>query len=156
MLNAEVTFGAQHNQLFLSGHVLDTPVKTANSSEHVVFHQQCEEMLRGLNSVESTSIAVRQLLIQSAGDFLDIAQVAENLHVSERTLRRRLKAELTSFRSTFEEIRNMLAREYLLKTELTVADIAHLLGYSETVNFRRAFVRWNGVAPSQYRLQQVG
>ncbi|MFT7500434.1 MAG: AraC-like DNA-binding protein, partial [Rheinheimera aquimaris] len=39
------------------------------------------------------------------------------------------------------------------KTNLTVADIAHLLSYSETVNFRRAFVRWNGMTPSEYRQQ---
>ena len=53
------------------------------------------------------------------------------------------------------EIRDLLAREYLAKTDLTVADIAHLLDYSETVNFRRAFVRWNGVRPSDYRQQQA-
>ncbi|MBT3411747.1 MAG: helix-turn-helix domain-containing protein [Halieaceae bacterium] len=151
---APVTYDCEHSQLFLPPQVLDTPVKTANRSEHVVFQQQCEEILRGLNSVEKTTAAVRQLLIQSAGDFLDIAQVAESLHVSERTLRRRLDAESTNFRATFEEIKDLLAREYLVKTELTVAEIAHLLDYAETVNFRRAFVRWNGVTPSQYRLQQ--
>ena len=70
-------------------------------------------------------------------------------------MRRRLEAESTSFRSTFEEIRDLLAREYLAKTELTVADIAHLLGYSETVNFRRAFVRWNSLTPRGYRLEQA-
>jgi len=49
----------------------------------------------------------------------------------------------------------LLAREYLAATELTVAEIAHLLDYSVTVNFRRAFVRWNGVAPSEYRQQHL-
>ncbi|MEH6552372.1 MAG: AraC family transcriptional regulator [Pseudomonadales bacterium] len=155
VLNAEVIFGAERNQLFLPGHVLETPVKTANISDHVVFHQQCEEMLRGLASVQKTTAEVRRLLIQSAGGFLDIVQVAERLYVSERTLRRRLEAESTSFRTIFEEIRNLLASEYLAKTKLTVAEIAYLLDYAETVNFRRAFVRWNSVTPSQYRQQQV-
>jgi AraC-like DNA-binding protein len=150
-----VRFDCEHSQLFIPVQVLDTPVRTANRAEHVVFHQQCEEMLRGLNRVEKTTAAVRQLLIQSAGEFLDIAQVAEGLHVSERTLRRRLEAESTSFRSTFEEIRDLLAREYLAETELTVAEIAHLLDYAETVNFRRAFVRWNGVPPSEYRQRHM-
>ena len=150
-----VKFDCEHSQLFLPAHVLDTPVKTANRSEHVVFHQQCEEMLRGLDSAEKTTAAVRQLLIQSAGDFLDIAQVAEHLHVSERTLRRKLEAESTSFRVIVEQVRDLLAREYLAETALTVAEIAHLLGYSVTVNFRRAFVRWNGVTPSEYRKQHL-
>ena len=150
-----VKFNCEHSQLFLPAHVLDTPVKTANRSEHVVFHQQCEEMLRGLDSVEKTTAAVRQLLIQSAGDFLDIAQVGERLHVSERTLRRRLEAESASFREIVEEVRDLLAREYLTETELTVAEIAHLLDYSVTVNFRRALVRWNGVTPSEYRQRHM-
>ncbi|MDH3994110.1 MAG: AraC family transcriptional regulator [Gammaproteobacteria bacterium] len=153
--NVPVIFDCEHSQLILPPHVLDTPVKTANRSEHVVFQQQCEEILRGLSSAEKTTAAVRQLLIQSAGDFLDIAQVAEGLHVSERTLRRRLEAESTSFRSTLEEIRDLLAREYLAETELTVAEIAHLLDYAETVNFRRAFVRWNGVTPNEYRQRHM-
>ena len=153
--NVPVTFDCEHSQLILPPQVLDTPVKTANRSDHVVFQQQCEEILRGLNSVEKTTAAVRHLLIQSAGDFLDIAQVADSLHVSERTLRRRLEAESTSFRATFEEIRDLLAREYLAETELTVAEIAHLLNYAETVNFRRAFVRWNGVTPSEYRQRHL-
>lgn len=150
-----VTFDCEHNQLLLPMQVLNTPVRTANRIQHVVFQQQCEEMLRGLGSAEKTTAAVRQLLIESAGDFLDIAQVAERLHVSERTLRRRLEIESTSFRSVVDEIRDLLAKEYLAKTELTIADIAHLLDYAETVSFRRAFARWNGVTPSTYRNQNV-
>ena len=153
-LKAAVRFGCEYSQLFLPTEVLDTPVRTASQSEYVVFHQQCEEILCSLNSVEKTTTAVRHLLMQSAGDFLDISQVAARLHVSVRTLRRRLTAESTSFRATFDEIRALLAREYLADTQLTVAEIAHLLDYSETVNFRRAFVRWNGVRPSEYRQQQ--
>ena len=153
--NTPVTFDCEYNQLFLPAQVLDTPVRTADRTQHVVFQQQCEEILRGLKNAEETTAAVRQLLIQSAGDFLDISQVAKRLHVSERTLRRRLEAESTSFRSVFDEIRDLLAREYLTKTELTIADIAHLLDYAETVSFRRAFVRWNGVTPIGYRQQKM-
>jgi len=150
-----VFFNCEYSQLFLPAQLLDTPVRTANPSEHVVFHQQCEEMLRSLDSAEKTTAAVRRLLIQSAGQFLNITQVAERLHVSERTLRRRLNAESSSFKAAFEEIRDLLAREYLAKTALTVAEIAHLMDYAETVNFRRAFVRWNGETPSEYRRQHV-
>ncbi len=153
VFGAPVVFDCEHSQMVIPAHLLDAPVKTANRTEHVVFRQQCEEMLRGLNSVERTTAAVREVLMQSAGDFLDIGQVAEHLHISERTLRRRLDDEGTSFRTTFDEVRDHLACEYLLETELTVAEIAHLLDYSETVNFRRAFLRWNGLTPSDFREQ---
>ena len=153
--NTLLKFECEHNQLFLPAQVLDTPVRTANRPQYVVFQQQCEEMLRGLGSVEETTAAVRQLLIQSAGEFLDITQVAGRLHVSERTLRRRLEAESTSFRAIVDEIRDLLAKEYLAKTDLTIADISYLLDYAEKVSFRRAFLRWNGVTPSAYRQQNM-
>lgn len=153
VLDTTVKFGAERNELYLPKAVLDTPVRTANTSDHVVFHRQCDEMLRLLNNAEQITTAVRCLLIQSAGDFLNISQVARRLNMSERTLRRRLAAESTSFRDTLDEIRNLLAQKYLTKTGLIVAEIAFLLGYEETVNFRRAFLRWNGVTPSVFREQ---
>jgi AraC-like DNA-binding protein len=154
-MNGTITFEREHTQAFFPAHVLDAPVRTANVSDHVIFHQQCEEMLRGLTSGKQTTTAVRFLLVESAGQFLSVSQVAERLHISERTLRRRLNAESTNFISVFDEIRNLLAREYLSKTTMTVADIAHLLDYGETVNFRRAFVRWNDETPIQYRQGQA-
>jgi AraC-like DNA-binding protein len=155
LFDIKVIFGAERNQLFLPEHILDTPVKTANVSDHVVFHQQCEGMLRSLTTGEKVTTEVRRLLLQSAGDFFDINQVAARLNMSERSLRRRLNAESVSFRTLFEEVRDLLATEYLAKTDLTVAEIAHLLSYSETANFRRAFMRWNGTTPSEYRLQKA-
>jgi AraC-like DNA-binding protein len=154
-LSAPLYFDCEHNELFLPHDVLDTPVKTADASNHVVFNMQCEEMLNGLTSAEEITSSVRQLLMESAGHFLDISQVADRLHMSERTLRRRLKEELTNFKAVLEEIKNLLAKKYLSQTDLSVADIAHLLDYAETVNFRRAFKRWNGAIPSQYRQQNV-
>ena len=148
---ASIAFDAEHNQVFLPSDVLDIPVRTADRAKHVVFQQQCEEMLRGLDAVEKTTVAVRHLLIHSAGEFLDINQVASRLNMSERTLRRRLESESSSFRVIIDEVKDLLAREYLTKTQLTIADIAHLLDYAETVSFRRAFMRWNGVTPREYR-----
>lgn len=154
-LNATVTFSAEYDQLFLPNDVLNTPVKTADISNHVVFNMQCEEMLNGLTNADETTSSVRQLLMESAGEFLNISQVAERLFVSERTLRRRLKSESTNFKAVLEEIRNLLAKRYLSQTNMSVTDIAHMLDYAETVNFRRAFRRWNGQIPSQYRLQHA-
>ena len=146
-----VSFGAERNELVIPAEALSIPVRSANRTEHIVFQQQCEAMLQGLEAVDKMTAAVRQLLIQSAGDFLDIAQVAARLHISERTLRRRLDSESTSFRAILDEIRDLLARDYLTKTQLSISDIAYFLDYAETVSFRRAFARWNGLTPSEYR-----
>jgi len=148
-------FDQEYNQCFLPAEWLKLPVRTANPTSSVVFIQQCEEMLQDLNRIENTSSAIRRLLILSAGAMLNISQVADRLHVNERTLRRRLNAESTNFRVICDEVRNLLAQQYLSNTSLNVADIAHLLSYGETVNFRRAFVRWNAITPSQYRQQST-
>ena len=110
-------------------------------------------MLRGLNEVENTSATVRRILIHSAGAFLTISEIADQLHVTERTLRRRLVDEATNFRTIFDEIRNVLAQNYLNKTSLSVVEIADLLNYTEAANFHRAFQRWNSKTPSEFRRQ---
>lgn len=148
-------FDQAHSQFVINQQLLNAPVRTANPASHVIFLQQCEEMLSGLNMVEDTTAAVRRLLIQGAGNFPDIKQVAEQLHQSERSLSRRLNAESTNFRAVSDELKNVLAKKYLAIAEFTIADIAYLLGYTETVNFRRAFVRWNAVTPIEYRRRSI-
>ncbi len=148
-----VKFNCEYTQFYIPSEILDKPVRSADLAGHVVFHQQCEEKLRSLADADKTTTAVRLLLMKSAGQLPDIAQVAGSLHMSERTLRRHLESESTTFRAIVDDIRNLLAREYLSDTPLSVAEIAHLLGYGETVNFRRAFVRWNKLTPTKFREQ---
>ena len=154
-LPVHTKFNQPYNQILLSEEILEAPLKYTNPAEHVIFQQLCEEMLRGLSRIENTSAAVRRLLIQSAGNFPNIDQVANKLHMSKSTLGRRLENESSSFRTIFDEVKNLLAKEYLTNTELTVADIAHLLDYTDTANFRRAFVRWNKVTPSEFREETI-
>ena len=146
-----LSFGQPYNQLLLSEEVLQSPVRTANSAGHILFRQQCEDLLQTINQVENTSAAVRRIMLQAAGDFPGIDQVADRLHMSKSTLGRRLESESASFRSITDQVKNLLAKEYLTNTELSIADIAHLLNYTDTANFRRAFVRWNGEPPSAFR-----
>ncbi len=149
-----VHFDQEHCQLkVVKNGLLNAKLKTANPSGRVIFKQQCELMLRKLNTREDVAAKVRSLLMHASGNFPDIGRIAAELAMSERTLRRRLKEENTSFRRVFDEVRNVLACEYLSSTPIIVAEISNLLGYSECVNFRRAFVRWNKVTPSQYRIE---
>jgi AraC-like DNA-binding protein len=148
-----VKFGQEKCQALLLDDDLDCTLRTANPAGNVVFREQCEVMLRGLNQVDNISAAIRRLLIHAGREFPDIDTVARHLGIGERTLRRRLKSENSSFRSICDEVRNVLACRYLSSTQITVAEIAYLLGYSETVSFRRAFIRWNRITPHQFRKQ---
>ncbi len=78
-------------------------------------------------------------------------QIAEALHVSNRTLQRKLKNEGTSFMDLLQDTRMQLARKYLRNPGRSVVETAYLLGFSEPSTFSRAFKRWTGLAPAEYR-----
>ena len=148
-----IEFDQEHSQIFLPNDWLRQRVRTGDPTTNVLFSQQCEELVSGMTEVDETAAIVRRLLIHSVGNFLSISEVAEQLHVTERTLRRRLAAEGTDFRTIFDDIKNTLAQNYLRKTSLSVVEIADILSYAEATNFHRAFQRWNSTTPADYRQQ---
>ncbi|TDG13944.1 AraC family transcriptional regulator [Seongchinamella unica] len=78
-------------------------------------------------------------------------QIAEALHVSNRTLQRKLKEEGTSFMDLLQDTRLQMARKYLQHPNRSVVETAYLLGFSEPSTFSRAFKRWTGMAPADFR-----
>ena len=97
------------------------------------------------------ALAVREYLGASLKDAPGFDQVAAALHVSPRSLHRRLAEEDTSFRRIRERLRREQALQRLENTRQSVAEIAEALGYSEPSAFFRAFVGWTGVSPTQHR-----
>ena len=150
ILKCDVEFNQLHNDLTIPD-LSEEKLISANSAVHIIYEEQCEELLRDLNKIENFSAAVRRILLQAGDDLPDIKKVALKLHTSESTLRRRLKDESSSYRIICDEVRDVLAKKYLTTTNLTISDIAMLLNYSEAASFRRAFVRWNKVTPNDYR-----
>jgi len=78
-------------------------------------------------------------------------KIAQSLNLSLRSMQRQLQREKTTFKSALEDIRKTLARQYLKNSPRSIGEIAYLLGFSEPSSFVRAFKRWNGKTPSQYR-----
>ena len=150
ILNCDVKFNQSHNDLTIPD-LSKEKLISANSAVHVIYEEQCEKLLRDLNKIDNFSAAVRRILLQAGGDLPDIKEVAFKLHISESTLRRRLKDESSSYRIICDEVRDVLSKKYLTTTNLTISDIAILLNYSEAASFRRAFVRWNKITPNDYR-----
>jgi AraC-like DNA-binding protein len=82
---------------------------------------------------------------------LDLAAVAQRVQASERTLRRALDREQSSFAALLDEARERVAREKLAQSELTLTEVGTLLGYSSLSSFGRAFRAWTGLSPAEYR-----
>lgn len=80
-----------------------------------------------------------------------LTAVADELHISERTLKRWLQQEGTSFRQLLDECLSRRSRQLLVEPGVTLESVAEVLGYSSAANFSRAFRRWSGTTPGEQR-----
>ncbi len=80
--------------------------------------------------------------------------VAERLHVSPRTLHRKLEESGSNFRQQQETTRHQLALQFIRQAHLSITEIGYLLGFSSASNFSRAFKRWTGSSPQEFRARQ--
>jgi AraC-like DNA-binding protein len=152
----EVSFSRYPSKLIFSADILDQPLPQGDREASRYFRRQCQMLIAKLKSQSHFADDVRMILLARPGGFPTIGQAADRLNMSTRTLRRKLKAEGSSFRELLEEVRVELAREYLVTTNLPVSEISWLLGYSEPGNFSHAFSRWCGMSPRAYRQRQAG
>ncbi len=144
-------FGAAHNRLGFSADLLDNPLPRANPQLVQACELQCQTLLARHQLHQGLAGRVRQLLLQSPGQLADMEQVASQLYLSSRTLRRRLLDEGTHFRGLQDEVRQALAEELLAAGGLSLEEIAERLGYGELSNFIHAFKRWKGTTPGRYQ-----
>lgn len=151
-----VFFNASESAIAFSNSTLDRPAKTSNAEIQAFCEQRCE-LIRARSTAENrVSTRVLNELLNSAQPFPSIERVAHDLCMGERTLRRQLREEGTSFRALLKDVRERLARKYLEKDELTVEEISVLLGYSEPPAFSRAFKHWTGLSPEHFRRRGSG
>jgi AraC-like DNA-binding protein len=107
---------------------------------------------------DSWTARLRRRLRGSIGtmEWPRLEEIAREFHVAPTTLRRRLDSEGTSYQGIKDELRRDAAIHHLCGSRLSVADIASALGFQETSAFHRAFKRWSGVQPGEYRRRQAG
>ncbi|GAB3094998.1 AraC family transcriptional regulator [Aestuariicella hydrocarbonica] len=120
-----------------------------------LMQQRAEKIIQARNPGNTLTLKVASLIATSLqGQEPDRASVAEKLGISQRTLQRRLASEQTSYQEVLDQTRNDLALDYLRQPQLTITDIAYLLGFTEPSAFYRAFKKWQGITPGQYRDKQ--
>lgn len=87
--------------------------------------------------------------------FPDFGEICDKLNMTPQTLRRRLKEEQTSYQAIKDDIRRDAAVFYLSKPELSIDEIALMMGFSEASSFHRAFKKWTGLTPAGYRRERL-
>lgn len=144
-------FNAPTNCIRVAATLLNVPIRTANPKTAQLIVRQCEAELAELGYTESTVERVRNLLICGEQGYPSLAEIAQALHCSERTLKRKLSDGGASYSGLLDQIRLRDAQRLLDGTTLTIEEIAARVGYTDRANFSRAYKRWTGVAPGSKR-----
>jgi AraC-like DNA-binding protein len=147
--------GAARNAIVFQASDAQRPFVTRNAELLTVLAPQFEAELKQENGdeafVEQVQVAIQQKL---TGRRPTIEDIADALHVSSRTLQRRLQEAGSSFQRVLEDARHQLARHYLNNPVLELNEAAYLLGYEDGNSFVRAFRTWEGVPPARWREMQ--
>lgn len=152
-LEAPLRFGTdQCGMRFDSAH-LEAPLRTADPKLGSLLERYAEEALGALPEPGRVAGHVRALLIQGLPNAeTSLGTIAKQLAVSDRSLQRQLQEEGTNHQKLLDEVRRKLATRYLTKGhDLSVSEIAYMLGFSETAPFFRAFKKWTGQTPGEFR-----
>jgi AraC-like DNA-binding protein len=148
-----VLFEQAHNQIIWSAESLAAPLIERAATTHAQLVALCEMQLHDLRRQRSLRERVEEAISpQLHSGVPTLAEVARRLGLPSWTLRRRLQAEeQIRFQDIIDEARRALALSYIRDTEIALGEIAFLLGFSSPEAFQRAFRRWIGMPPGQFR-----
>ena len=158
-------FGAPRNCAEFDAALLDYPVPNADVSLYPVLQQHAEQLLRSKARANSPAATLAPALASNdivmrvsqaiganlAKDQVRLPLIAAELHLSPRTLQRKLAEAGSNFQQVLDQTRYRLACEYLQQPALSLIDIAFLLGFAEQSSFNHAFKEWSGQNPGALR-----
>jgi AraC-like DNA-binding protein len=151
-LGCPVEAQASWNGISVSRDAWRLPLRRRDPVLRQVLEGQANERLLRLPARTGLALEVQRALSDrvAQGD-TRIGAIASQLAMSGRTLQRRLEALNVSYRDLLEEARKEAAGRYISSSVLSIAEVAFMVGYSEPAAFHRAFKRWYGMTPQQYR-----
>ncbi len=147
-----VKFGARHNKIFFSIEDISRPFVTYNPDLLELVAPQLEaelmQQLADKSFREQLKGVLKRIL---TGQKPRLEDAAREMRVSVRTLQRRLLEEGITFHNLVEDARREMAQHYLRQSSLELIDTAYLLGYEDPNSFIRAFHKWEGTSPGEWR-----
>lgn len=147
-----VLFGQDFVSVRFPVQLLTLPNPHRDPGLRELLDRQAEALLAALPEASPFDRALQQLLprLLTEGS-ATLPRAARELHLSPRSLQRRLDARGLTWQQLLNRTREQLARQYLMDRSLSIGDIALLLGFSEQSAFTRAFQRWTGETPARWR-----
>jgi AraC-like DNA-binding protein len=151
MFRCPIRFMETENSMRLDAGYFNLPVSSADNDVYEYCTHFCDNILKGRRNQDLFLENIRNIIMTSLERYIKIEEMAKQLGLSIRTLNRRLKERGTSYKKIMNGVRTDLAMRYLQDTNLSIDQIADLLGFSETTTFRKAFKAWTGKSPSKHR-----
>jgi len=147
-----VMFGAERNEIEFHIDALSQPLPGRNADMLKQLRVQLDQKLKALNNPNDLIATVKSQITAELGKKpVSISDIARSMGLSDRTLRRRLDDENTSFRELLKSCRRDLAQVYIQNHSMSLAQIALSLNFNDQSSFSRAFKSWFGVSPLEYR-----
>lgn len=143
-------FNSDQNRATFDEQWLSLPLPKANEVSARFCETQLENLLSRRMQRGGVSAWLRNKLLADISSSPSLAQIATDHFMTERTLRRRLTEEGTSYRDLLAEVRQTMAEELLSSTGLSVSEVSARLGYSSPSAFIHAFQNWHGCSPRQF------
>jgi AraC-like DNA-binding protein len=150
-----VVYGQPENKFIFGAEWLNGTPNFGSEVTYAELLQLCAQLLDELKLSTGVAGKVREMFLANLGQPAGFEMIARRLNMSTRTLRRRLEQEGTSFRGLIDQLRAHVAIKYVRDTDLTIEDIAYVLGFSDAAAFRHAFRRWTKSAPHEYRRARI-
>ncbi|MDM0114972.1 AraC family transcriptional regulator [Variovorax sp. J22R133] len=154
ILRCAVEFDAPMMQWEFDASLLPLPLPAANPIMAEVSAAFCGRMLEEVEGEQPLVKSIKEACLNSVGGIPRAEQMAERLHLSTRTLHRRLVEAGTSYQEIIDGVRSRLAIEFLERTDLSADEIAERVGFSDVSNFRKAFRKWTGQTTTFYRTRR--
>jgi AraC-like DNA-binding protein len=152
VLEVTPTFGQPATSIVFDRALMNVVSLHRDEDVHEALRAVAERRIRRLTQDASFTSRLRDLLIeQGRTQQPDMDRVARTLGLSKRSLRRRLVAEGSSYKTVVKEALALVAKQYLRDKRLTIQETAYEMGFADTSTFHRAFKRWTGRTPSVYR-----
>ena len=152
LFGGTVCFGQPITQLIFPANYLQLPITYHDPDALRILVSQVIQQLEHLQRPDELHASIRDIISQQiSSGRCSLEQVAAELQVPARTLQYQLEQSGTSFRTLLDNTREQLARHYLNDPNMSLVDVAFLLGFSEQSPFTKAFKRWTGETPGEYR-----
>ncbi|WP_461311478.1 AraC family transcriptional regulator [Acinetobacter sp. GN11] len=145
-------FGRSKSFVLLDAQKINQKLQMANELVLHTAEEQCRQILDKRQSQKKFINLVQQQLMGVRGEMPSMEMVADRLHLNARTLRRHLASEEMTFIQIREEVRQVLAEQYLALPKVSIEQIAEWLGYAEPASFIHAYKRWHRKTPHAMRL----